>query len=306
MMSSTRAAVLDLLGHRGAVAQQLPEEVAVHAQRAPGEDVVERRHAAEQRDVLERARDAAARPPRAGASCAGRALEGDAALLRRVEAVDHVEHRGLAGAVRPDDRADLALADVERHVGDRLHAAEGERHVLDREDRLAGRDLVAGGCPHAAFSIGFAAHRMGLHVADRDARRERALAAVLEGDLGRDVGDLRAVIERLDQRAVALRDQAAADLHGAGELAVVGIELLVQHQEALDLRARHHLLVAQRAVHLVDVLLQHLVDLGMAGKLLVGAVDHVVALGPRADRHQVDVEHHGRRRRARRRSRPPP
>ena len=32
----------------------------------------------------------------------------------------------------------------------------GERDVLDREDRLAGRDLVAGRRSHAAFSSGFA------------------------------------------------------------------------------------------------------------------------------------------------------
>src|SRR5581483_6571455 len=75
-------------------------------------------------------------------------LEGDAALLRRVEAVDDVEHRGLAGAVRADDGADLALADVERDVGDRLHAAEGERGALDREQRFASRDLAASRGPH--------------------------------------------------------------------------------------------------------------------------------------------------------------
>ena len=68
---------------------------------------------------------------------------------------------------------------------------------------------------------------------------DRALAAVLERHLGRDVGLLRAVVERLDQRAVALGDEAAAHLLGAGQLAVVGVELLVQDQEAADLRARH-------------------------------------------------------------------
>ena len=35
-------------------------------------------------------------------------VEHDRALLRRVEAVDDVEHRGLAGTVGPDDGADLA------------------------------------------------------------------------------------------------------------------------------------------------------------------------------------------------------
>jgi hypothetical protein len=68
-------------------------------------------------------------PPRAaseGASGAGRALEGDAAVGRVVEAVDAVQHRGLAGPVRPDDGADLALADVEGHVRERLDAAEAQ------------------------------------------------------------------------------------------------------------------------------------------------------------------------------------
>src|SRR6266436_4275589 len=100
-------------------------------------------------------------------------------------------------------------------------------------------------------------HRIDFHVPNRDARRKRALAAVLEGDLGGDVGQFRAVIERADQRAVALRDQPAPYFHGPGEFAVVGVEFLVQHQEALDLRARHHLFVDQRLVYLVDMLFQH-------------------------------------------------
>ncbi len=58
-------------------------------------------------------------------------------LLRMVDAVDDVQHRALAGAVRPDDRADLVLADVERDVGQRLHAAERERDAFEREDHVA-------------------------------------------------------------------------------------------------------------------------------------------------------------------------
>ena len=49
----------------------------------------------------------------------------------------------------------------------------------------------------------------------------------------------RAVVERLDQRRVALGDEAAAHLLRARQLAVIGIEFLVQDQEALDLRAAH-------------------------------------------------------------------
>ena len=94
-------------------------------------------HALEQGDVLERAGDAAPRRLPWLHPGAALALEGDRALGRVIEAVDAVQHRGLAGAVRTDDGADLALEDVERDIAQRLHAAEGERHVLDREDRVA-------------------------------------------------------------------------------------------------------------------------------------------------------------------------
>src|SRR5580704_14624914 len=46
------------------------------------------------------------------------------------------------------------------------------------------------------------------HVPDPQFRLEAALAAVLEGDLGGDPHRRRARIERLDQRPVALADQA--------------------------------------------------------------------------------------------------
>ena len=77
--------------------------------------------------------------PCAAASCGSMsrrtfAAKRDRALLRVVHAVDHVEHRALAGAVGPDDGADLVLAHVEAHVGQRLHAAEGERDVVELQD----------------------------------------------------------------------------------------------------------------------------------------------------------------------------
>src|SRR3954467_8691155 len=137
--------------------------------------------------------------------------------------------------------------------------------------------------------------RVGLHVADLHPRRDNALASVLEGHLGADVGLLRAVIERLDQGFVALADEAAADLLGAGELAVVGFELLRQDQEAPHLGAAHARLLGQRPVHLVDMLLDHVVDERVTGELLVGAVGDGVALGPVADRDEVDVDEAGNR-----------
>src|SRR3974377_170839 len=69
-----------------------------------------------------------------------------------IEAVDDVGHRRLPGAVRADDGADLALANVERHAADCFDAAEGERDVVDREQDLASRDLLPGRRPHAACS----------------------------------------------------------------------------------------------------------------------------------------------------------
>jgi hypothetical protein len=57
------------------------------------------------------------------------ALEGDLSDLRMIEAVDDVEHRRLAGAVGPDDRADLTLVNVEADILDRLHAAERQRNI---------------------------------------------------------------------------------------------------------------------------------------------------------------------------------
>src|SRR5712671_6059014 len=143
------APVLDLLGQRGAEANELPEKPPMHLEGPARHDVVERAHAAKQRDVLERAGDAAARRLIGPHRAARAPLEGDAPVLRTVEAVDDVEHGRLAGAVRADDGADLALADVEGHVGERLDAAESERDALDRQQRLA-RASAADRC-HATF-----------------------------------------------------------------------------------------------------------------------------------------------------------
>src|SRR6185312_11563468 len=137
-------AMPDLLRERGADAQRLQEEVRPHHQVASGEDVLEHRHALEEREALEGARDAHRRDVVRLHVRARLAAERDAPLLRAVDAVDHVEERALAGAVGADDGADLVLAHVEAHLGERLHAAEGERDALEREDRgaeLAARSL---------------------------------------------------------------------------------------------------------------------------------------------------------------------
>src|SRR5690348_13353304 len=74
-------------------------------------------------------------------------------------------------------------------------------------------------------------------VADLDLGPERALPPVLEGDLALDARRRGVGVERVDERPVALADEAAPHLAGARQLAVVGVELLRQQQEAADLRA---------------------------------------------------------------------
>src|SRR5262249_20640720 len=117
-------AMLDFLRHRRPVTQQLPQEPAMHPQRAPRHNIVERRHAAEQRDILEcPGNSAMGRLVRAHFG-ARLALEGDTASLRVIETVDHVEHRRLPGTIGPDDRADLSFTDIKGYVADRFNPAE--------------------------------------------------------------------------------------------------------------------------------------------------------------------------------------
>src|SRR5689334_13508201 len=94
--------------------------------------------------------------------------------------------------------------------------------------------------------------RFGLYVRDLHPRLEHALAAVLEGDLGRDIDLLRTVIKRANQRLIAISDEAAPHFQRASQLAVVSVQFLMENQKAPDLRARHHLFLDQRAVHLLD------------------------------------------------------
>src|SRR3954468_17839572 len=136
-------------------------------------------------------------------------------------------------------------------------------------------------------------NRIKLHIPDTHPRRDDALAAVLERDLGGDVGLARSVVERLDQRGVALGDEAASHFLRTGQFAVVGVQFLVQNEEALDLRPAHAGLRRQRAVHGVHVPGDHVVDERVSGEFLVGGVGDAVAFGPGADRHKVDVDETG-------------
>ena len=87
--------------------------------------------------ALERAPDALPRPPR-------RAPTGDVATAvdhtparRRPQPREHVEQGGLARAVRSDESEDLARTHLDRHVVQRHHAPEADRHVDRVQHRCA-------------------------------------------------------------------------------------------------------------------------------------------------------------------------
>ena len=74
-----------------------------------------------------------------------------------------------------------------------------------------------------------------MRIPDLDVGREHAGTAVLEGDLGFDVLAVEIGVERVDQYFVTLADRAAANLARTRQLAVVGVELLVQDEEPVNL-----------------------------------------------------------------------
>src|SRR5262245_1138003 len=123
-------AVGQLLGAGRAPPERVGEDVAAHLQQPARHDVVEHGHALEQRHVLEGARDAELRYLRRLEPRAVGAGEADVSLGGLVEAADHVEQRGLAGAVGPDDGEDLAALDLQAHVLERQQRAEADADGL--------------------------------------------------------------------------------------------------------------------------------------------------------------------------------
>jgi len=126
-------------------AKGLLEKVRTCLQGAAGQQVALHAHALEQRDVLERSRDAEMRGHVRAHDIVSRTREREGASVGPVDAVDHVQHRALACPVRADDGADLSLGDLEAHVGNGADAFERERDALDTEQRRRAGDGVAHG-----------------------------------------------------------------------------------------------------------------------------------------------------------------
>src|SRR3984957_9124997 len=118
---------------RGVRRAREPEILAAEA----GADlaVLQHRHLGERLHDLVRAGEAATRDVVGLVAGDVGAGEHDAAGVRREDAVDQVEQGRLAGAVRPDQAEDLALAHLEREVAHGLQAAEALAHLGEREDR---------------------------------------------------------------------------------------------------------------------------------------------------------------------------
>src|SRR5215470_8777005 len=95
--------------------------------------VVEDRHAPEQSDVLERARDPQLGPLVRFQIRDVAAVEHDPSARGRVDAADAVEDARLAGAVGADDREEIAGVDLEAHPGQGGHAAEAQVQVVESE-----------------------------------------------------------------------------------------------------------------------------------------------------------------------------
>jgi len=133
-----------LVAARAAQMQRLFDPRAHAMQVASGQHVVEHAHAPEQRNALERARNAAQRRLMRMHALSRGAVEAHRPLLRPVDAIDHVQQRALARAVRTDQRTDFALMDIEADIRDRAYPAERKRYVFERQKRLARGGLMRG------------------------------------------------------------------------------------------------------------------------------------------------------------------
>src|SRR5712692_3679215 len=132
-------------------------------------------------------------------------------------------------------------------------------------------------CGALITSRGFSrrGRREGLRVADLEVGGELPGAPILVFHLRLDVHRLPAAIEGLDQRRVLLCDEAPPHLAGAGELLVVGVELLVKDQEAVDLRVGDLRLAGDVGVHFFHAFAHQLIDLVARGEIGVPGVGHV-------------------------------
>ena len=154
-MSSRRSRAAFRLPPDARQREAMRQEAGAGQRMRADKDVVARRHAAKQGEVLECAADAEGRPPMARQRGDRLRLQQDFATLRAAEAADAVEQGGLAGAVRTDKSAHLVVGDGERHAVQRGDPAKSHLHAAHVEQ--TGRfppstSHAAGSPPDAAVS----------------------------------------------------------------------------------------------------------------------------------------------------------
>jgi hypothetical protein len=101
--------------------------------RHPDQQVLDHGQLFEELAVLERAADPAARDVVGVAAQERAAVEADVAAGRAVDAADRVEQRGLARAVRADQRDELVVAHAERQPVHGRDLAEADADLVDFE-----------------------------------------------------------------------------------------------------------------------------------------------------------------------------
>ena len=130
------AAMKHLLTLGPAGVHQPRKKAAVHEVVAPQHEVGDDVEVLEQADVLERASNSECHGVRGLLADDVVPLHTNCSLLGVVHGVQTVEYRGLAGAVRPDDREQLMRENVEGHIRQRGDAAEAHRDIANFQERL--------------------------------------------------------------------------------------------------------------------------------------------------------------------------
>src|SRR5688572_11572164 len=139
--------------------------------------------------------------------------------------------------------------------------------------RASSRFIVSGRRPARIRREGFGR-------VDGEVRTDTSRTPILETHLGIDRATRGAVVERAHDVGVLLADEAAPDLARARELAVVGVELLVQDHEAVDLASGEARVVGEIGVHLLDALADEPHHLRLRREVRVAGIGDAAALGP--------------------------
>src|SRR5882762_859565 len=139
IVEQLRRARFDLffLFYRLSVSEHGADDAGMAAHVTADHHVLQRRQVGEQTDVLERAGNA--RGGHLVRLQAGQrvAVEQERAGVGRVKPRQHVEERGLAGAVRTDQPENFAAADGKRDLGKRLQAAKAFGDAVGLQKRHA-------------------------------------------------------------------------------------------------------------------------------------------------------------------------